>query len=140
MNNLHFKSKVDWWFSVILWCSIVFITVACLSTDFTSTKLIISLIFVGILCWIWFGTGYTFLEDNKLLITCGPVGGKIDIFKIISVRKVQNSLSSAALSIDRIEIKSSHRLWNSTWYISPQDEDGFIYELRKRNPSIEFLL
>jgi hypothetical protein len=124
-----------------MWGSVIAILIPGLLSDLGSSGgIVIAIFFAVVMSWFWFGTCYTFLEGNKLLITCGPIRGKVDIMKIERVRKTKNPLSSAALSIDRLEISSSQGFWNATWYVSPKDREEFIQELKSRNPNIEFIL
>lgn len=62
--------------------------------------------------WIWFGTGYT-ITEIELLVKCGPFREKIPFGKIRSIRRTRIPWSSAALSLDRLEIMHAYGLTQS---------------------------
>ncbi|MGE5654808.1 MAG: PH domain-containing protein [Bacillota bacterium] len=89
-----------------------------------------------LMAWFWWGTGYTFIGENLLKIACGPFCDTIDVDSIIAVQRSHAPWSSAALSVDRLKLTTSLRGWSRVWYISPEDKDGFLLELMRRNPRI----
>ena len=97
---MKYHSKKDWWIGIAL--------------------------LIGFVAWIWFGTYYVFGEES-LIIRCGPIKENVPYRKIISVKKTKNPLSSAALSIDRIEIR-----YGSVVLVSPLKKEEFLAELRDR--------
>jgi hypothetical protein len=91
---------------------------------------ILEVAFIGSL---WFGTGYT-ITDKSLEIRYGPFHEKIPFREIRRVKRTRAPWSSAALSLDRLEIKYS----SSITLISPLNSLLFINKLKQRCPEAEF--
>lgn len=87
--------------------------------------------------WICYGSYYE-LKDEELYIRYGPFHQKIKYHKIKSVRETRNFLSSAAMSLDRIEIREHDKSFAmGTTYVSPLDKDEFMRTLKKHCNNIE---
>lgn len=69
---------------------------------------------------------YTLLEDT-LSIRCGLVFYQLSLADIVSVTRSATLLSGAALSLQRVEIKTTQR----RYIISPGDRDQFIADLER---------
>ncbi|QFG00991.1 hypothetical protein PB01_20555 [Psychrobacillus glaciei] len=133
---MKFKSRKDWWLSIIVWIAMIFVlgsgvyvlvdkTLDILGFIITFSLSIILPIFI---LWMWLTTFYV-IEDNNLIIRFGPFKRNIPLDNITSVEKTKNPLSSPALSIKRLEIVYGQ--YNSV-LISPFDRKGFIKILSKR--------
>jgi membrane protein YdbS with pleckstrin-like domain len=124
------RSKKDWWIGIIIWVPMTFGLYVTAYEAFTGKlSFIFFIIFaflIGFAAWIWFGTYYVF-DEESLTIRCGPIKENIPYSRIISVKETRNPLSSAALSIDRIEIR-----YGSVVLVSPLQKEEFLAELRKR--------
>lgn len=83
------------------------------------------------LLWIWFCTYYE-LRDTYILARMGPFFQRIPYDRIISVKKVRTITTSMALSGDVIEIRYGRDYATGTTYISPEERDGFLHELKRR--------
>ena len=123
-----FKSKVDWWYYVLLVCGLAmaFVTagVLLLSVSIVSilTTLIVILPMAGLPLWLLVATRYT-LSEHRLNIQSGPFKWVILIPDIVSIKETTSPISSPALSLDRLEIKTrDHR----TILISPEDKESFL--------------
>lgn len=127
---MRYNSKKDWWIGLIIWIPMLFglyITgYAAFIENVSVIAFLIFLIFIGFVSWIWFGTYYVF-DKEYLIIRCGPIKEIVPYEKIISVKKTRNPLSSAALSIDRLEIN-----YGRITMISPAYKEDFLAELRNR--------
>lgn len=88
-----------------------------------------------LLAWIWFGTGYT-ITATELIIQSGPLRWRIKLDDIEHVKATRNWYSSAALSLDRLEIKYA-RL--GAVYVSPKDREAFLALMRERCPRARFI-
>lgn len=67
-------------------------------------------------------------------MTCGPLmKERSDIVDITAVRPPRTSVSSPAMSLDRLELKLRER----SIIISPKDKDRFVDDLRAINPDIK---
>ncbi|MFV8328488.1 PH domain-containing protein [Flavobacterium sp. ZS1P14] len=99
----------------------------------------------------WIGIAFTFLvvsfishmfittkyriEKENLNIKCGFLFNEnIGIKTILKISETNNILSSAATSIDRLEI--IYNKFDSV-LVSPKDKKGFIDSLTEINPNIE---
>jgi uncharacterized membrane protein YdbT with pleckstrin-like domain len=90
---------------------------------------------VIIMPW-WFNTYYV-LEQSELIIKLGGMGkGKrIPYSDITSVEESRNPLASAALSLDRIEIKfkaGKTGSFTDVVYISPKEKQNFLKLLEEK--------
>lgn len=95
-----------------------------------------SALVAAFLLWIWFGTWYEFKEEY-LLARLGPFFERIPYEKIFEANKIKSMASSMALSSDMIELRHGKNYITGTTYISPQDRDGFIDELKTRCTSLK---
>jgi hypothetical protein len=85
-----------------------------------------------ILIWIYFGT-YSELKETYLMCRFGPFFSRISYDSIKSIKKVDGMLSSMASSTKQLEIKEYGKkdIFGTT-YISPENREEFINELKKR--------
>ena len=94
---------------------------------------IISLLMIGLLLWLWFGTGYK-IEKGLIKIRFGPFRSTVKIEEIKRLNATKNPLSAPALSIDRIEIL--HGKYGIA-IVSPKNVDDFIRILLTENQYIQ---
>lgn len=131
---MRYNSKKDWWIGAIIWIPMLFGLYITGYETFVENQsvlyFIILGIFVGFVSWIWFGTYYVF-DEEYLIVRCGPIKEIVPYKDIVTVKKTRNPLSSAALSINRIEIMYGRRT-----LISPVKEQDFLTELKKRMKGI----
>ncbi|MBS4538927.1 PH domain-containing protein [Clostridium sp. D2Q-11] len=133
---MYFPSKRDLWLGVAIFGIIGFTTLFILvdlGITMVSIIMILSFLFAA---WLWFGTGY-YIEDEMIRIKCGPFRSKVNIKDIELIKKTNNPISSPALSLDRIELKSANRLLA---IISPKDKMKFAEVLKEKNPNISIEL
>ncbi|WP_408608758.1 PH domain-containing protein [Alkaliphilus serpentinus] len=74
------------------------------------------------------------MSEEILIIKCGPFSEKISIKDIKSIKKTRNPLSSAALSINRIEIRYG---FSGMTLISPKDKEQFVGLILQKNNNID---
>ena len=132
---MKFNSKKDLWLGLLLWIPMLIGVLAVLLTPGYMSKIIFSLVII-LVAWIWFGTEY-YVGDGLLKTKCGPFKETIKIESIRSIKKTRTPLSSAALSMDRLEVK--HGKYGYT-IISPIDKQVFIDEIKKYNDNIDIQL
>lgn len=95
---------------------------------------------LSVIVFLWYTlktTMYT-IKDNKLFVRCGFfVNEAIKIESIKKVSETKNMISSAAASLDRLEI-----LYNKfdSILISPKEKMKFIEHLLSINPAIQIKL
>jgi hypothetical protein len=138
---MKFKSKVDWW-AHITFASMPLVNIALIVLFILSPNVINGIcavlflaINIVILPW-WFNMHYI-LDEDELVVRLGGFGkGKrIAYKKITSVKETRQPWSSAALSLDRIEIKFRIGQTGSTIdviYISPREKQEFMRLLGER--------
>ncbi|MCM3409822.1 PH domain-containing protein [Metabacillus litoralis] len=134
---MFFQSKRDILYFIAIWGTVFIIILGSFfDTEPIVIKIayyLIGIISIGILIWIWFGTGYK-IEDDLLKAQCGPFQWKLNVKEIRKVRKVKSIFTSPALSIDRLDIYyGKYNLIR----ISPENESEFIDLLLKENPQIQ---
>ena len=100
------------------------------------TLILVEILLIGLIV----DTRYTLTKDN-LYIKCFIFSRlSIPLEKIISVKSSRNPISSAALSLDRLEIKFNRSNGRpDIVLISPKNKEAFIYELINRCPTIQLL-
>jgi hypothetical protein len=137
--QIYFVSRKDSLYSFIIWGTAAFVFLITLyrfiKDGFEGFHLIadlLALIVIGLLLWIWFGTGYQF-ENETIKIQSGPFKRKINIQEIRKISKGKSALSSPALALDRLII---HYGRYGQVQISPENEFEFIEVLLKKNPNI----
>lgn len=126
-----YRSKVDWWFVILILSVFGFPIVQGIQTK----EYMLSVVFIMLLS-LFYILAITLkykIEGEYLSIW----RTKIDIKTIRKVYATRNPLSSPALSINRIAI-----VYNKfdEVLISPKDRADFIEELLKVNPNIEVKL
>lgn len=89
----------------------------------------------GLTLWIWFSTGYTITETH-LIVRSAFIVSRIPLADIKRVKPTRNPLSSPALSLNRLEIRTKKGLGP---LISPQRQDEFLQLLRERCPHAEII-
>lgn len=89
----------------------------------------------GFFLYLNFSTEYTITKDDLLKVKCGFIYHKLfDIDKIKSLKISNNSISSPAPSLDRIELTYGKF---GLIVISPKNKFEFAKELTKRNQKIK---
>jgi hypothetical protein len=135
--STYYPSKVDRWMYLALALAMLAIvgsgiTVWIVEPEAAATALPIvltaAIAAIGLPLMLLRGTGYT-LEPTRLLIKSGPLRWVVPLADIHSITPTRNSLSSPALSLDRLLITygKDHR----ELMISPEDKAGFLRELER---------
>lgn len=126
---MRFESKKDLWIGLVIWIPVLygFYMTGYVSfyEDQSPILFAIFVLVIGFIAWIWFGTYYV-CDEESLTIRCGPIREIVPYKRIISVKRTRNPLSSAALSLDRIEIN-----YGKITMISPANKVAFLAELEK---------
>lgn len=140
---MHFPSKKDIWLAFIIWGVILLIILIYIFggepigwqiiTYKNVLGYIMSLLMIGLLLWLWFGTGYK-VEEGLIKIRYGPFRSTVKIEEVKKLSATKNPLAAPALSIDRIEIL--HGKYNMA-IVSPKNKIDFIRILVTENPDIQ---
>ena len=127
-----FRSKIDWWLFLIL-LSIPGSQIAIGWTKFAAGSPPASFwiaVAVPVLLVIAFFPIRYVIEGGTVSVQCGLIGWEYTAFPVKdvqSVRSTHNSLSSPALSLDRLRVDLGFR----EILISPKDKAGFLRALEK---------
>jgi len=130
-----FKSKIDWWFGLLLVYPIFMSVKSMLLGEWVG---LLGLSIVVVLILFFSKTTRYIIIDNQLIVmSTWVVYERIDIFKITKIEKTNSILSSPALSLDRIRIR--YNKYDEV-LISPKVKKEFVDELLKVNPTIEIIV
>ena len=127
-----FKSKIDWWFGLILVYPIFLSITALLEGEWIGLLGLAGV--VGFILILSKTTQYIINENQLIVKSTWIVNERIDISKITKVEKSNSILSSPALSLDRLLVR--YNKYDEV-LISPKEKKEFIDELLKINPTIE---
>lgn len=129
----EYKSKVGWWYHLLIVMVIAGCVRAFLSTNFWAMVLMV-LVALGVL-HVFFNTYYRITEDGMLIAHCSIFPEKkIAVADIETLESTVMPVSSYALSLDRLMIWSQGKVW---MLISPSNMPDFIKQLKKINPNIK---
>lgn len=131
----YFPSKRDFWLGLLVWGPAIsfFPLIVLLPPRESLSLLIVVLPLYGFIAWLWFGTGYT-VDAKYLRVQSGPLRWRIEVKQISEIKEIRNFLPSAALSLDRLDVRFSKV---GRIYISPADKEQFIALLKRMNPGVE---
>ena len=127
-----FKSKIDWWFGLILVYPTFLSIKAMLEGEWLGLLGLATV--VGFILFLSKTTQYIINENQLIVKSTWIVNERIDISKITKVEKSNSILSSPALSLDRLLVR--YNKYDEV-LISPKEKKEFIDELLKINPTIE---
>lgn len=127
-----FKSKIDWWFGLILVYPIFLSIKAMLEGDWIGLLGLTGV--VGFILILSMTTRYIINENQLIVKSTWILNERIDISKITKVEKSNSILSSPTLSLDRLLVR--YNKYDEV-LISPKEKKEFIDELLKINPTIE---
>ena len=137
-----YPSKRDAWLVVVLWLVVLISLVSAIYIVFTESSLLTMILMAALmlgtaaLCYsILRWTDYT-LKGDDLLVRSGPFRSTIPIGTIEQVVPSRAAWSSAALSMDRLQIIQEGG--RTAAYISPEDKWGFLEDLATRSPNLRF--
>lgn len=135
-----YRSQCDAWLAVVLGLTILSLGLATISLLLSPGPLLGRLIPAlllfaagGFVLWIWFGTSYT-LTDQLLRIRSGPFRWRISLRAITAVEPTRNPLSSPALSLTRLRVRSRGSALGVM--IAPVRRDEFLEDLVQRAPGL----
>ena len=128
---MKYLPKKDKFYTFVIWSAPIII-LPFLIFSFSVTILIIFVLSFLLSLWLWNSTSYK-IEKGELFINCWVFRRKVNIKDIVKVKKTKNFLASYAMALDRLEITEKN---NSKYYISPNNFETFIAELKKYNPDI----
>lgn len=126
-----YRSKVDAWLVAILAIAMASSLLGAITTFSTQTPAtwvlaaFIAVVGVGLPLWLLLSTHYT-LGNGQLLVQSGPFQWRIPLADIKSITPSNSSLSSPALSMDRLRIDYGRY---SSLMVSPRDKNQFVRDI-----------
>ena len=144
ISPAHFRSRVNPWIAVVLLGSLLICVVALLRliADIGELPLpgfiLVMLIIVssgGLIGWIFFDTGYH-LETQGLRYHSGPVRGLIPYHKIRSIEVGKTEWVGIRPALATRGITVHYNSFDQV-YISPDNSERFVTELRRRVKNLE---
>ena len=134
-EGIVYRSKVDWWLGLLLGGSVGFMVYLTLMPivkgEGVEWVITISTIFVLLLVLPLFAIKYV-LYSKHLHVSCGIYGKiRVPYEAISSVKATHNPLSSAALSLDRIQIDYTENGYHQMVLISPVRKKEFMKKIEE---------
>lgn len=132
-EGISYRSKVDWWLGLLLGGSVILtIYIALLPIlqgEGIQTISMASAVLVLVIVLPLFGIRYVFYSSH-LRVSCGVYGkARISYASIRQVKETKNPLSSAAMSLDRLQIDYLENGVHKTVLISPVRKKEFMEKL-----------
>lgn len=128
-----FKSKVGWWYHLLMLILAVLCVVSFLHQNVVVT--VSAMVISAIMLHVFFNTYYVVTADGMLLLRCGFFPKKqIPISEIEALQSSILPAFSYSLSLNRIIIWKEGKMW---MLVSPQNENEFVKLLKKFNPDIQ---
>ena len=139
-QGIKYRSKVDWWLGLLLGGSVVLMIYVTVAPLFLEKNLELGMIIISALTLLFilplFFMKYVFYSTH-LLVSCGVYGKeRIEYSAIRHFKETKNPISSAALSLDRLQIDYIKNGYHQTVLISPVCKKEFMKRLeqyRKEN-------
>lgn len=136
-----YPSKRDAWLAVVLWISIATMLFGAWvvwqvpgRSPYQLAWTAVFLLFAGFVAWLLHGTRYE-LQGEVLVIRAGPIRWSRSVHAIREVSPTRNSLSSPALSLDRLAVR--FRGQKLPVMISPLRREEFLADLLTRARHLE---
>ena len=137
MKKHIYRSKVDVFLFLLVFSSSVFLLYIyskfMITTAFSLTFIIVTLLYMGILCMLWLpfcNTRYSF-EGEHLVIRSLWLTWRVPLQQIESVTPCFSCMSAPALSLQRLEIIYRVNGLNESILISPREREAFCRQLQQ---------
>lgn len=142
-NNMQtFRSKIDWWvlgFIIAMTGLLLQLLVTMYAkgtmqeyTEHTAVYIIT----IAVLWWPILNTRYV-VGENTLTIHCLLFKWRIPIVNIEKISKTNHSISSPALSLNRLKIEYLNEGKSKYILVSPRNPQKFYQALQQKNSKIE---
>ena len=140
-----FHSKIDWWILGFV-IAMTGLLVQLLFTMYAKGTMVeypehtmVYIFTIAVLWWPVFSTTYT-IGNNTLAIRSMFLKWVISLENIKTVSKTNNSISSPALSLDRLKIEYLKDGKMKQILVSPRDQQGFCKELQENHSQIHIAI
>lgn len=133
-----FKSRIDTWVRVVFIAVLItdagaFLAVSLTDPSIAWTGAIAAAPSALLVGSIWAFTSYRF-EGETLRVRSGPFRWTVPLGAVTSVKRTRSAASAPALSLNRLAIEWSEEGRKRSVVVSPDQEQAFIDELRRRSP------
>ena len=140
-----FHSKIDWWILGFV-IAMTGLLVQLLFTMYAKGTMVeypehtmVYIFTIAVLWWPVFSTTYA-IGNNTLTIRSMFLKWVIPLENIKTVSKTNNSISSPALSLDRLKIEYMKDGKIKQVLVSPRDQKGFCKELQENHSQIHIAI
>lgn len=134
-EGIVYRSKVDWWLGLLLGGTVGYMVVLAVTPvvngEGVQWTITISSLFMLLIILPLFAVKYVLYSDH-LFVSCGIYGKiRIPYNAITSMKETHNPLSSAALSLDRIQIDYVENGYHQMVLISPVRKKEFMKKVEE---------
>ena len=134
-EGITYRTKIDWWLGILLGGTIVLMLYIVIEPLIHGEGLQLGMTIVCVITLLivlpLFFIKYTFYSTH-LLISCGIYGKeRVEYHLIRQMKETKNPISSAAMSLDRLQIDYMEKGYHQTVLISPVRKKEFIEKLEQ---------
>ena len=134
-EGITYRSKIDWWLGILLGGTMVLMLYIVIEPLIHGEGIQLGMTIVSVITLLivlpLFFIKYT-LYSTHLLISCGIYGKeRVEYHLIHQMKETKNPISSAAMSLDRLQIDYMEKGYHQTVLISPVRKKEFIHRLEQ---------
>ena len=134
-EGITYRSKIDWWLGILLGGTMVLMLYIVIEPLIHGEGIQLGMTIVSVITLLivlpLFFIKYTFYSTH-LLISCGIYGKeRVEYHLIHQMKETKNPISSAAMSLDRLQIDYMENGYHQTVLISPIRKKEFIEKLEQ---------
>ena len=134
-EGITYRTKIDWWLGILLGGTMVLMLYIVIEPLIHGEGIQLGMTIVSVITLLivlpLFFIKYTFYSTH-LLISCGIYGKERVEYQLIrQMKETKNPISSAAMSLDRLQIDYMEKGYHQTVLISPVRKKEFIERLEQ---------
>lgn len=134
-EGITYRTKIDWWLGILLGGTMVLMLYIVIEPLIHGEGIQLGMTIVSVITLLivlpLFFIKYTFYSTH-LLISCGIYGKeRVEYHLIRQMKETKNPISSAAMSLDRLQIDYMENGYHQTVLISPIRKKEFIEKLEQ---------
>ena len=134
-EGITYRTKIDWWLGILLGGTMVLMLYIVIEPLIHGEGIQLGMTIVSVITLLivlpLFFIKYTFYSTH-LLISCGIYGKeRVEYHLIHQMKETKNPISSAAMSLDRLQIDYMEKGYHQTVLISPVRKKEFIHRLEQ---------
>ena len=134
-EGITYRSKIDWWLGILLGGTMVLMLYIVIEPLIHGEGIQLGMTIVSVITLLivlpLFFIKYTFYSTH-LLISCGIYGKeRVEYHLIRQMKETKNPISSAAMSLDRLQVDYMENGYHQTVLISPVRKKEFIERLEQ---------